>query len=138
MPIKGEIEFPGDKSISHRLLMLASLAKGNSLIYNISSGQDVISTRHCLESCGILITDKKDHLVVQGGGLKSPNKPLNCGNSGTTVRLLIGLLVGQGIEAEFYGDQSLSSRPMNRVLQPLRKMGAIIKSNNGLAFFSLF
>ncbi|MFL3008672.1 MAG: 3-phosphoshikimate 1-carboxyvinyltransferase [Candidatus Neomarinimicrobiota bacterium] len=131
MPIKGEIEFPGDKSISHRLLMLASLAKGNSFIYNISSGQDVISTRHCLESCGILIIDKKDHLIVQGGGFKSPIKPLDCGNSGTTVRLLIGLLVGQGIEAEFYGDQSLSSRPMNRVLQPLRKMGAMIKSNNG-------
>ncbi len=131
MPIKGEIEFPGDKSISHRLLMLASLAEGNSLIYNISSGEDVISTRHCLESCGILITDKKDHLIVQGGSLRSPKKPLDCGNSGTTVRLLIGLLVGQGIEAEFYGDQSLSGRPMNRVLQPLRKMGAVIKSNNG-------
>ena len=130
-PIRGEIIFPGDKSISHRALMFASLAEGNSLIYNISSGEDVLSTRNCLESCGVIIRDKEDYLLVKGGGLRSPTKPLDCGNSGTTVRLLIGLLIGQGIKADFFGDKSLSNRPMNRILEPLKKMGALIESNNG-------
>ena len=131
MPVKGELNFPGDKSISHRLLMLASLADGDSLIYNISTGEDVESTRKCLEDCGIVIKDNEDYILIKGGGLKSPNVHLNCGNSGTTVRLLMGLLIGKGIEAEFYGDKSLLNRPMNRIILPLSKMGAVIKSNKG-------
>ena len=131
MPIKGELNFPGDKSISHRFLMLASLVEGDSLIYNISTGKDVKSTRECLEACGIIIIDKEDHILVKGGRFQTPKIALNCGNSGTTLRLLIGLFIGIGIKAEFYGDKSLSHRPMNRILLPLLKMGAVIKSNNG-------
>jgi len=122
MPIRGKISFPGDKSISHRTLMLAGLTKGKSIIHNLGSGQDVSSTRDCLEACGLNISGN-NLTVVNGGPLKKPFKNLNCGNSGTSARLLLGLLAGQGIKAGFYGDQSLSSRPMARILDPLKLMG---------------
>lgn len=129
--IKGEITFPGDKSISHRSLMFAALADGESRISNLSTGADVQSTRACLEACGIEIRDDGDDVVVTGGKFSDSTKPLDCGNSGTTTRLLLGLLASQGINATFIGDDSLSSRPMNRILDPLSQMGLKSKSNDG-------
>ena len=131
MGIKGEITFPGDKSISHRSLMFAALADGESRISNLSTGADVQSTRNCLEACGIAIRDDGDHVIVTGGLFSDPTQPLDCGNSGTTVRLLLGLLAGQGVNATFVGDDSLSSRPMNRILNPLSQMGMKSECNNG-------
>ena len=131
MGIKGKITFPGDKSISHRSLMFAALANGESRISNLSSGADVQSTRKCLEACGIKIRDDGDEVVVTGSKFTNPNQPLDCGNSGTSTRLLLGLLAGQGINATFQGDDSLSSRPMDRILDPLSEMGLKSKSNGG-------
>ena len=129
--IKGKITFPGDKSISHRSLMFAALADGESRISNLSTGGDVQSTRECLEACGIDIRDDGDDVVVTSGKFADPKQPLDCGNSGTSTRLLLGLLAGQGVNATFIGDESLSSRPMNRILDPLSQMGLKSKSNNG-------
>ena len=131
MVIKGELTFPGDKSISHRSLMFAALANGESRLSNSSTGVDVQSTRKCLEACGIKIWNDGNDVIVKGGTFSNPSEPLDCGNSGTTTRLLLGLLAGQGINATFIGDDSLSSRPMNRILDPLSKMGLISESNNG-------
>ena len=111
MAIKGEISFPGDKSISHRALMFASLADGDSRISNLATGFDVQSTRTCLEACGIHIKDDGDDVVVTGGQFFDPDQPLDCGNSGTTIRLLLGLLASQGINATFIGDDSLQTDP---------------------------
>ena len=131
MGIKGQITFPGDKSISHRSLMFASLTDGESRISNLSTGADVQSTRKCLEACGIKIRDDGDEVVVTGSKFTNPNQPLDCGNSGTSTRLLLGLLAGQGVNATFHGDDSLSSRPMDRILDPLSQMGLKFKSNDG-------
>ena len=129
MPIKGTITLPGDKSISHRSIMLAALSNQSSKITNISNGKDVNSTISCLIDCGINIDMSPKHLFVTGGEFKQPKSDLDCGNSGTTMRLLIGLLAGQGINANFIGDKSLSHRPMDRIIEPLEKMGLNIKSN---------
>ena len=131
MPIKGVISLPGDKSISHRALMLASLTSGNCVIHNISTGDDVERTRKCLVDCGIKSNKNGSTVLIKGGGFESPRRPLNCGNSGTTVRLLTGLLSGKGIRAKFTGDKSLSKRPMNRIIDPLNQMGVNIQSENG-------
>ena len=131
MVIRGEIEFPGDKSISHRALMFAALAPGESLIKNLSTGHDIQSTINCLKACGIDIVDNNKDLIVKGGSFSDPKEPLNCGNSGTTARLMFGLLAGEGIHAKFIGDNSLSSRPMDRIMIPLSKMGLKYKSTNG-------
>ena len=131
MVIRGEIELPGDKSISHRALMFAALAQGESKIENISTGDDIQSTMNCLKACGIDINNKNEGLIVKGGSFSDPKRPLNCGNSGTTARLMLGLLAGKGIQAKFIGDDSLSSRPMDRIMSPLSKMGLKYRSTNG-------
>ena len=131
MVIRGEIELPGDKSISHRALMFAALAQGESKIENISTGDDIQSTMNCLKACGIDINNKNDDLIVKGGSFSDPKEPLNCGNSGTTARLMLGLLAGRRIQAKFTGDDSLSSRPMDRIMSPLSKMGLKYRSTNG-------
>jgi len=131
MPIKGVINLPGDKSISHRGLMLASLTEGVCIIHNISTGEDVETTRNCLAQCGIVSSKENATVRISGGLFNTPNKALDCGNSGTTVRLLAGLLSGRGISAKFIGDNSLTQRPMNRIIDPLTKMGVTFKSNNG-------
>lgn len=131
MRIRGEITFPGDKSISHRSLMFAALADGESRISNLATGSDVQTTRACLEECGIKIRNDSNDVIVTGGKFSNPSRPLDCGNSGTTTRLLLGLLAGQGINAIFIGDDSLSTRPMNRILKPLSQMGLHTKSNVG-------
>ncbi|HIC38168.1 MAG TPA: hypothetical protein EYO79_01710 [Candidatus Marinimicrobia bacterium] len=108
MVIKGELTFPGDKSISHRSLMFAALANGESRLSNSSTGVDVQSTRKCLEACGIKIWNDGNDVIVKGGTFSNPSEPLDCGNSGTTTRLLLGLLAGQGINATGkWGDLSL-------------------------------
>ena len=137
MPIRGVISLPGDKSISHRTLMLASLTGGDCVINNISTGDDVETTRKCLLDCGIKSKKNGTTVVLKGGDLKPPKIALNCGNSGTTVRLLAGLLAGSGVTAKFTGDASLSKRPMNRIIDPLTKMGVSIESKNGYLPFSL-
>ncbi len=131
MVIKGTLTFSGDKSISHRALMFSALADGESRITNLSTGADVQSTRECLEACGIKIRDEGNEVVVNGGKLSDPIDSLDCGNSGTTTRLLLGLMAGQGINATFIGDDSLSSRPMNRIMDPLYQMGLKSESNDG-------
>ena len=121
--LRGEIWVPGDKSISHRALILNAIATGNARIENLASGADVASTAACLRALGVEVTE----LGVTGvglHGLRAPDGPLDCGNSGTTMRLLAGLLAGQSFETTLVGDESLSRRPMGRVTAPLEKMGA--------------
>ncbi len=137
MPVRGIIQLPGDKSISHRALMLAALSDGECIIHNLSTGEDVESTRNCLLDCGIVSRKKNGIVYVSGGEFRNPDLPLNCGNSGTTTRLISGLLSGQGIRAELIGDESLSSRPMNRIISPLTDMGAKIFSKDGMLPLSI-
>lgn len=114
---------PGDKSISHRALMLGSIAAGDSTLRGLSVGQDVQSTAACMRALGVEIEGTN----VRGRGMRGLRPaagPLDCGNSGTTMRLLAGLLAGQEFESELVGDESLSRRPMDRVVKPLREMGA--------------
>ena len=130
--INGEIYIRGDKSISHRILMLSSIISNTVIISNISKCQDVESTIDCLEKCGASIIISNSNICVNSSELINPNEELNCGNSGTTLRLMLGLLAGKGIEAIFVGDSSLSKRPMDRVIRPLSSMGANIISNKTL------
>ena len=131
MKILGQLEFPGDKSISHRAVMLAALTNGDCIIKNISTADDVESTQQCLHACGIISKKSGSTITITGGTLKLPDHPLDCGNSGTTARLLTGLLAGQGISATLKGDQSLSQRPMDRIIRPLKLMGVAIDSDHG-------
>ncbi len=128
--VQGELTFRGDKSLSHRALFLAALADGASTIRNLSQGEDVRSTINCLRQCGIAISGD-DPVDVHGNIWKEPDFPLNCGNSGTTARLLMGVLAGQGIAAALTGDESLKKRPMERVLKPLREIGIDVESQAG-------
>ena len=131
MKISGQISLPGDKSISHRALMIASLSQEKSNIINLSTGQDVKSTEKCLKNCNISINDtEKSEKIIFGDTFMSPDKELDCGNSGTTMRLLSGLLPSKNIQAALFGDQSLSRRPMGRIIKPLTEMGVRIKSAN--------
>ena len=124
------MKFSGDKSISHRALMLAALCDGETIIHNISRGEDIHSTIKCLRMCGVDIDDNSNKVIIKGGTLTEPTLELNCENSGTTARLLLGLLAGQKISATIIGDPSLSSRPMDRLTIPLELMGSQIKNNN--------
>ena len=131
MKISGQISLPGDKSISHRALMIASLSQEKSNIINLSTGQDVKSTEKCLKNCNISINDtEKSKKIIFGDTFMSPDKELDCGNSGTTMRLLSGLLPSKNIQATLFGDQSLSRRPMGRIIKPLSEMGVKIKGAN--------
>ena len=121
--LQGELRLPGDKSISHRALMLGAIADGDSLVRGLSAGADVASTAACLRSLGVEIEAGKVHGSGMQG-LRAAAGPLDCGNSGTTMRLLAGLLAAQPFESELGGDASLSRRPMDRVVEPLTRMGA--------------
>ncbi|WP_330371162.1 3-phosphoshikimate 1-carboxyvinyltransferase [Alkaliphilus transvaalensis] len=127
--IKGRITIPGDKSISHRAIMLASISKGKSSITGFLRGEDCLSTIDCFRGLGIEIFDEGEEIIVEGKGLyglQEPKDILNAGNSGTTMRLLSGILVGQNFLSIITGDASLRSRPMARIANPLREMGAQI------------
>jgi 3-phosphoshikimate 1-carboxyvinyltransferase len=121
--LEGELTLPGDKSISHRSLILGAIASGSSRLRGLSAGADVQSTASCLRSLGVEIEGSLVHGVGMKGFLAAPT-PLDCGNSGTTMRLLAGLLSAQDFASELMGDESLSRRPMDRVVEPLRLMGA--------------
>ena len=130
--VSGTLSMLGDKSISHRALMISALSKGKSYIENLSSADDVKSTMDCLRQLGIEINTHKKQLVVSGNGYKGFKKPvanLNAGNSGTTARLLSGILVTQDFHSTIKGDNSLSKRPMQRIIEPLKRMGAKINSS---------
>jgi len=127
--LRGRIRIPGDKSISHRALILGALARGDTRISHPLLGEDVRSTRRCLEQAGIRISEKSGNLIVHGrgmGGWRAPASPLDCGNSGTTMRLLSGILAAMPFRSTLVGDASLSRRPMKRIIDPLGRMGAKI------------
>ncbi len=128
--LKGVLRVPGDKSISHRALMLGGLARGETSISGLLEAKDCLSTLQCMQQLGVEIERKGpgEYLVHGKGsaGLTEPVEPLDCGNSGTTMRLLLGLLCGQPFTCTLIGDDSLSRRPMDRVAVPLREMGAVI------------
>jgi 3-phosphoshikimate 1-carboxyvinyltransferase len=132
--IEGIVEFPGDKSISHRYAILAALAEGTSEIQNYASAADCQSTLGCLEQLGVKVERTKDRVRVHGvglDGLKAPRRALDAENSGTTMRLLAGVLAGQAFESQLTGDKSLRQRPMRRIMDPLAQMGAEVKASDG-------
>ena len=131
MPIRGIITLPGDKSISHRALLISSLIRGKNYINNLSTSQDVEYTKSCLEKIGIVLKQNKSSQIVKGGTFIKPSNDLYCGNSGTTMRLLSGILGGLGIESKLTGDKSLLMRPMGRIVGPLKNMGINIDCNGG-------
>ena len=133
--LNGEIKIPGDKSISHRAIIFGSIAKGETIVHNILLSEDTLRTIECFREMGVHIDvdEKLNKVRIIGKGiysLKAPSKALDCGNSGTTMRLLSGILVGQDFSSILVGDESLSKRPMDRVIIPLIKMGAYISGEN--------
>jgi len=131
--LKGEITIPADKSISHRAVMFSSLAKGIVTIENFSHGADCLSTLEIIKALGVSaeFKDKKTLIINSKNGFTAPKKDLYCGNSGTTMRLMSGILAGQSFDSVLTGDRSLSSRPMGRVVEPLTLMGANIEGKAG-------
>ena len=127
--LHGSIRVPGDKSISHRSIIFGSLAEGETKVYDILRGEDVLSTMQVFRDLGVKIEDKDGVITIQGAGmdgLKAPQNALDMGNSGTSIRLISGVLAGADFEVEMFGDDSLSKRPMDRVTIPLKKMGVSI------------
>ncbi|MEE8424524.1 MAG: 3-phosphoshikimate 1-carboxyvinyltransferase [Elusimicrobiota bacterium] len=132
--LTGRLKLPGDKSISHRALILGAMAEGETVIENLATGDDVRSTRQCLKALGVSISARGPLTVVRGLGFKrlvQPKGSLDAGNSGTTMRLLMGLVAGNRVKTDITGDSSLRRRPMARVAEPLRKMGARIDLAKG-------
>lgn len=136
--LNGEISIPADKSISHRAVIFSTLAKGTSVIKNFSKGADPNSTLDVCKSLGAEFEFKNEDLYITGAKLKSPSNILYCGNSGTTMRLMAGVLAGQNFNSILTGDQSLSKRPMKRIIEPLTLMGAEIKSNENRSPLEIF
>lgn len=133
-PLKGTVTIPGDKSISHRAVMFGSLAEGTTEITHFLKGADCLSTIACFRQMGISIEEKKDCILVHGKGLhglSAPSTMLDTGNSGTTTRLISGILSGQPFESVLNGDASIQKRPMGRIITPLSQMGANITSLKG-------
>jgi 3-phosphoshikimate 1-carboxyvinyltransferase len=131
--IAGALRLPGDKSISHRYAMLAAIAEGTTRLGNFSTGADCASTLGCLEALGVQVERNENAVLIHGRGpkLESPKTPLDCGNSGSTMRMLSGVLAGQGFSSQLVGDESLSRRPMTRIIAPLQAMGAEIAAGEG-------
>lgn len=136
--LKGKISVPGDKSISHRCVMFGSVAKGTTEVHHFLKGADCLATIRCMRTLGIDIEEKGSSVIIHGKGLhglSAPSGILDAGNSGTTTRLLSGILAGQTFDSKISGDESLNSRPMKRIITPLTQMGAHISSilRNGCA-----
>ena len=136
--LKGQIQVPGDKSISHRSVMFGSIAKGTTEIHGYLQGADCLSTISCFQKMGISIENKGETVLVHGRGLHGLTRPdsvLDCGNSGTTTRLISGILSAQSFDVTLTGDASIQKRPMKRIMEPLSQMGARITSvhDNGCA-----
>lgn len=131
--LKGELTVPGDKSISHRSIMLGAIANGVTTVRGFLRGEDNMSTMHAFRAMGVRIDDDGETLAIHGRGLhglQEPGDVLDCGNSGTTIRLITGLLSGQSFFSVVTGDQYLRKRPMKRVVEPLSRMGARISGRN--------
>ena len=127
--LSGTFDVPGDKSISHRSMILSAIAIGRTTVSGLLEGDDVMATKQAMIDCGAQITKQGDDYIIDGvgmGGLQAPTKPLDLGNAGTGVRLLMGLIAGQSLTATFIGDASLSKRPMRRITDPLAEMGATV------------
>jgi 3-phosphoshikimate 1-carboxyvinyltransferase len=134
--VRGRIALPGDKSISHRAAILAAMAEGESRIANFATSVDCAATLDCLGQLGLEVRVEGSTVHVRGKGksaFRVPPGPLDCGNSGTTMRLMAGVMAGQRFDSILTGDESLQSRPMKRIIDPLTAMGASIESSNGLA-----
>ena len=134
--LQGIIELPGDKSISHRAAVIAAIADGTSRLDNFAVSADCTSTLDCLRSLGVETRRDGNTVFIDGVGkfgLKKPDAPLECGNSGTTMRLLAGILAGQRFKSVLTGDESLVKRPMLRIIEPLEQMGATITADDGTA-----
>jgi 3-phosphoshikimate 1-carboxyvinyltransferase len=132
--LRGGLRLPGDKSISHRAAIISALARGQSRLENFSTSEDCAATLACLRSLGVAIEREREGLIVEGSGsLRAPSRALDCGNSGSTMRMLAGVLAGQDFISELTGDDSLRSRPMKRVIEPLELMGARLASQIGHA-----
>lgn len=132
--IRGEITVPGDKSISHRAVMFGSLAQGTTTVENFLRGADCLSTIDCFRRLGIQIEELREQIIIHGKGLRGLSAPaqiLDAGNSGTTTRLISGILSGQNFETTLTGDASIQKRPMKRIIEPLTQMGASITSLHG-------
>lgn len=131
-PLKGIIEIPSDKSISHRAAMFSLFTNGNVTINNFSKGADCHSTLGIIQQlgCDVKFKDEQTLVVDSSNAIKASFEPLDCGNSGTTMRLMAGVLAGQNFKSELFGDKSLSKRPMKRVIEPLELMGAKITHND--------
>ena len=132
--LSGSLRLPGDKSISHRYAMLAAIAEGTTRIRNYSSAGDCASTLGALEALGVPVDRRGDEVVIEGrglAGLRQPDRALDAGNSGSTIRMLAGILAGQPFRAVIAGDESLSRRPMDRVIRPLEQMGATVRARDG-------
>ena len=133
-PLRGELEIPGDKSISHRAIMFGSLAQGTTEVTHFLQGADCLSTISCFQKLGIRIENTTDKILIHGKGLhglSAPTDILDCGNSGTTTRLISGILSGQNFTSTLTGDASIQKRPMKRIMEPLSRMGADITSIHG-------
>ncbi|MCI5649777.1 MAG: 3-phosphoshikimate 1-carboxyvinyltransferase [Fusicatenibacter sp.] len=133
-PLRGEIRIPGDKSISHRAVMFGALSLGTTEVTNFLQGADCLSTISCFQKMGVEIENTPERILIHGKGLhglSAPNSVLDCGNSGTTTRLISGILSGQTFESDLTGDTSIQSRPMGRIMTPLSRMGADITSLKG-------
>ncbi len=132
--LSGTLKVPGDKSISHRSIMLGSLAEGTTKVSGFLQGEDALATLEAFQKMGVKIERDGDKVTIHGvglHGLKQPSSALDLGNSGTSMRLMSGILAAQSFDSELIGDESLSKRPMARVIDPLTQMGAVIHSNEG-------
>lgn len=135
--LTGSIQIPADKSISHRSIMFGALANGTTTVRNFLRGEDCFSTLHAFQKLGVPIQDDGETITIEGvgfAGLKPAEEAIDVGNSGTTIRLMMGILAGQDFTTTLFGDDSLAKRPMNRVMLPLREMGAKLTGNQGSEF----
>jgi len=135
--LNGTIAVPADKSISHRSIMFGALANGTTTVRNFLRGEDCYSTLHAFQKLGVPISDDGETITIEGqgfAGLKAAESAIDIGNSGTTIRLMMGILAGQSFETTMYGDDSLNRRPMNRVMLPLREMGAHLTGDQDTEF----
>ena len=135
-PLRGELEVPGDKSVGHRAVIMGAVARGETRIANLSRGADNSSTVTAFRGMGVRFRRDDDVLCIEGrgwDGLQAPGETVDCGNSGTTMRLLAGVLAGRPFDARLDGDGSLRTRPMKRIIEPLTRMGARVTGNDGRA-----
>ncbi|MHB8732481.1 MAG: 3-phosphoshikimate 1-carboxyvinyltransferase [bacterium] len=129
--LRGTVRVPGDKSISHRAVLLGALARGLTSVDGFLRAEDCLATVRCVRALGIEVDDDGERLTVHGGPLRAPDGVLDVGNSGTTIRLLTGILAGQPFRSTITGDASIRRRPMDRIAEPLRRMGARIDGRDG-------